>query len=173
MNINILLIVVGIILAFNVIMGYKEGMTHQLVTLVSTIIGGIVVVLISVGLRNYVSGHLLNVLLVLVLLAALAIIQVAVKAFFFSLKIISKFPILHGLDRVVGIFFGAVETLILVWFLYTILMMFDLGLVGDLIKRYTRESEILTWLFEKNYVRFLLDRYLPENWTDWFSILKG
>lgn len=166
---NLLLIMAAIVLVVNIIFGYKKGMVHQLVSLVSTIIGGIVVLLISAGLRNYVSGDLLNALLVLVLLATLAIIQVALKAFFFSLKIVSKLPIIHGLDRVLGIFFGAVETVVLIWILYAIIMMFDLGLVGELIKAYTSESEILTWIFEKNYVLFLIEKFMPDKLLDFLK----
>lgn len=163
---NILLILAFVALAANVVWGYKKGMVHQLVSLVSLIIGGIVVMLISAALRHYVEGNLLNVLLVMVLLATLAIVQVAVKAFFFSIKLVSKFPIIHGIDRFLGIFFGVVQTVILIWILYTIIMMFELGTVGDLIKTYTRESQLLTWLYEKNYIMFLVDQFLPEKLMD-------
>lgn len=159
---NLLLIVVAIVLIGNVAGGYKRGMVRQLISFVSLIVMCIIAALIANGMKNYVDGNVLNVILAVFLLCILGIAHHLLGIVFFSAKVISKLPIVHWLDKLAGIVFGVLETILLLWMVYTFHMMMNLGMVGEQIMEYTRSSRILTWLYQHNYLAYLVENFTAD-----------
>ena len=71
---------------------------------------------------------------------------------FFSAKLISKLPVIHWADKLLGVVIGVLETLLLLWTVYTFTMTFGTGTVGQLILTYTEENPVLLWLYRYNYL---------------------
>ena len=159
---NLLLICAVILLIFNIVSGYKRGMVRQVISLVSLIILCTVAVLIAHGLSSYYEGKILNVITVVLLLVLLGIARHFLGAVFFSAKMISKLPVVHWLDKLLGIVSGALETVLILWTLFTFTMMMDLGMIGQLILNYTAESSILLWFYQHNYLADLVEQLGTE-----------
>ncbi|MCM1044084.1 MAG: CvpA family protein [Candidatus Gastranaerophilales bacterium] len=157
---NLLFVAAVILLIVNVVTGYKRGMVKQVISLVSLVVLCTVAVLVGNGLRSYQNKEFLNVAVAVLLLAALGIAHHLLGIVFFSAKMIAKLPIVHWLDHLLGIVFGALETVLLLWTLYTFVMMMDLGMIGQMIVSYTAENDILTWLYQHNYLAHLIEQYV-------------
>lgn len=159
---NLMLIIVAIFLLCKMVDGYKKGMVKEIISFVSLIILCIVLALIANGVSSYFDGQFAKLIVVLFLLIALGVVHHLLGVLFFSAKLISKLPIVHWLDKVLGIVVGVLETVLILWTIYTFIMLLDLGAIGQQILIYTEESEILLWLYQHNYLAYLLQQISAE-----------
>lgn len=162
MNINILLVIVILVAAFKVADGFKKGMVKQIISLVSLVVLCAIFALIANGISSYHSGRIFNVVLVVILLAALGIVHHLLGLVFFSAKMISKLPVLHFVNKLLGAVFGAMEVVLFLWTIYTLIMMLDMGAIGQVILSYAEESRILSWLYNHNWLAYGIERALQE-----------
>ncbi len=156
---NLLLIAAGLLLIFNIVSGYKRGMVKQVISLVSLVILCIVAVLAANGLQSYYDGKYVNIAVVVISLAILGVVHHLLGIVFFSAKLITKLPVISWVDKLLGIVFGALETVLILWTVYTFAMMMDLGMIGQMILSYTSEDRILSWLYQHNYLAFLVENF--------------
>ncbi len=159
---NLMLIIVAIFLLCKMVDGYKKGMVKEIISFVSLIILCIVLALIANGVSSYFDGQFAKLIVVLFLLIALGVVHHLLGVLFFSAKLISRLPIVHWLDKVLGIVVGVLETVLILWTIYTFIMLLDLGAIGQQILIYTEESEILLWLYQHNYLAYLLQQISAE-----------
>ncbi len=158
MNINFFLIIIIIVLAFKIISGYKRGMVKEIISFVSLILVCIVAVLLGNGVQSYLKGEFFGVAAAFLLLAVLSIVHHLLSVVFFSAKMVSKLPIVHWLDKLLGVVAGALETVVILWTIYTLIILFDTGMVGQQILLYTEESSVLSWLYQHNYLAVWVQR---------------
>ncbi|MCM1326789.1 MAG: CvpA family protein [Bacteroidales bacterium] len=161
---NLLLIILLALMIGCMAEGYKKGMVHQIISFVSMIVLCVTAALLANGAKNYVDGKLLNVVIVVVLLVLLGVARHFLGVFFFSAKMLSKLPIISWLNKLAGIVFGALEIVLVLWTVYTFVIMMDLGAIETWIMQYTAESRILTWLYENNFIAQLIDK-IAEDFT--------
>lgn len=158
MNLNLLLVIMAVVLICMVMDGYKKGMVKSLISLISLLITCVVLFLIGNGLSSYFDGKIFNVILTILLLAAIGLVHHFLNIVFFSAKMIVKLPIVHSLDKLLGIVVGILETVLIVWTIYAFNIFRDLGTLGQVIVDYTRDSRILTCLYENNYLAYLVEQ---------------
>lgn len=158
MSINILLIIVIIALVYKASDGYKKGMVKEVVSLVSLVVLCLMLALIGSGIRSYLDRNMTNVVVTVILLAVLGIAHHLLNVVLFPAKLISKLPIINFVDKLLGIVFGALEVVLLLWTIYTFVMMMDMGVIEELIVSYTSESKILTWFYSHNYLAYWIER---------------
>ena len=186
MNLNLLLVIMAVVLICMVMDGYKKGMVKSLISLISLLITCVVLFLIGNGLSSYFDGKIFNVILTILLLAAIGLVHHLLNIVFFSAKMIVKLPIVHSLDKLLGIVVGILETVLIVsktvipsilgiiisnrikstllflniniWTIYAFNIFRDLGTLGQVIVDYTRDSRILTCLYENNYLAYLVEQ---------------
>ncbi len=154
---NILSIIVLIVLILKMIEGYKQGMVKEIISFVSLLVLCVVVALISCGLQSYMEKEFLGVVIAVLLLGLLGIAHHLLGLVFFSAKLISKLPIIHWADKLLGIVAGALETLVILWTVFIFAMNASLGMLGQQVLMYTQESEILSWLYRYNLLAKLLE----------------
>jgi uncharacterized membrane protein required for colicin V production len=152
----------AILLIYNVTDGYKKGMVRKLISLVSMIVLCVVLGLTVNGISSYENGKFVNVAIVIVVLCILGIVRHLLGVVFFSAKIISKLPVIHSIDKLMGIIFGMLETVMILWTLYTVVIMLDVGVIGSLIKGWTTENEILTWMYRNNYLAYWINNFVSK-----------
>jgi len=157
-NLNLLFITVVVVLILCVASGYKKGAVKEIIAMVSLLITSIVVILLANGVSSYVDGKIFNVILVVILLAVVGLVRHLLGVVFFSAKLIAKLPIVSWLDKLLGIAVGVAETVLLLWTLYTFIMLMDLGTIGQMLLQSTQDSKILTWFFEHNYLAGLVEQ---------------
>lgn len=159
---NIMLIILAVFFLFKIVDGYKKGMVKEIISLVTLIIMGIMVMLISRGLQSYMKKEAVGVIIAVVLLALLGIVHHLLGVVFFSAKMITKLPVVHWANKLLGALFGAVEVIFLLQIVYTFIMFFGLGMIGQQILEYTRESVVLTKLYEHNVVAKMMEDLMSQ-----------
>lgn len=157
-KLNILLIIFLIVALCNALEGYKKGMVKVVISFVSLIVTCIVVVLLGNALKSYYDGEIINVVIMVLLLCVVGLARHLLGVVFFSAKVLSKLPIVSWLNKLLGIVFGIFETVLILWTIYTFIMILDLGMVGQIILDNTEESSVLSWLYQHNYLAYLIEQ---------------
>ncbi|MCM1120532.1 MAG: CvpA family protein [bacterium] len=159
---NIMLVIIVLFFLFKIVDGYKKGMVKEIISLVTLIIMGIMVMLISRGLHSYMEKEAVGVIIAIVLLALLGIVHHLLGVVFFSAKMITKLPVVHWANKLLGAVFGALEVIFLLLLVYSFIMFFGLGMIGQQILEYTRESAVLTKLYEHNIVAKMMEDLMKQ-----------
>lgn len=150
MDINLFAVIVLIVLFFNMCEGYKKGMVKEIISFVSLIFLCLFAALAGNGIGSYHDGKMLNVFVTVFLLAVLGILHHLIKVAVFPAKVISKLPVIHGLDKILGVAVGALETILILWTVYVFVAIMNLGEIGTYIMNSTTEIPALAWLYEHN-----------------------
>lgn len=159
---NFLLLIVILAAILKAIDGFNKGMVKEIISLVSLAVLCAVAALLAQGVSSYNDGKIFNAAVAVVLLVLLGVVHNLLKLAFFSAKLISKLPMIHFVDKLLGVVFGVFEVVLLLWMVYTLVMMLDLGAVEEVIISYTRENEALTWLYRKNYLAYFIENLLSR-----------
>lgn len=154
MSFNLLLIVVGIAAIAKAVDGYKKGMIKEIISLISLVILCAVIALLAGGISSYHDGKVYNVVVTAILMGVLGVVQHLLGLVLFPAKLISKLPVVSFLNKLLGIVFGVFEVVLMLWTVYTFVMMMDLGVIGQMILSYTEESQILAFLYRHNYLAY-------------------
>lgn len=149
---NLLAIIVLILLVVKVLEGYNRGAIKEIISFVSLIVLCAVAALIGKGLESYLHKEFVGVAVTILLLCVLGIAHHLLGLIFFSAKLISKLPVVHWLDKIMGMAVGALEVILLLWTVYTFIMYFGLGVIGQQILAYTQENSVLLWLYQYNFL---------------------
>lgn len=159
---NILLLAVIVVTILKIMDGYKKGMVKEIISFVSLVVMCVVVLLLGSGLHSYMEKEILGVVIAVLLLVILGIAHHALKLVFFSAKLISKLPIVHSADKILGMLVGALEVVLILWTIYTFIMYFEMGMIGNLMIEYSRDSKILTWLYEHNILAGVVEKAISN-----------
>jgi len=151
---NLLLIIVGIVLIWRVVEGFRVGMVREIISFVSLVVMSVSVVLLGIALSSYMDKDIVKMVVAIILLLLLCIAHRIISLVFFSAKLISKLPVVHGIDRLLGGVVGVLETILIVWVIFALIMTFGLGIIGDQIVLYVKESWLLSFLYEHNYLAY-------------------
>lgn len=159
---NFLLLGLIVLAVINVVRGYKKGMVKAIISLVSLVILCVVVTLLAYGISSYNDGNFFHVALMIILLIVLGLVHHLLSVVFFSAKMVTKLPVVHSLDKLLGVLFGFFETILILWTLYTFVMMMDLGVIEEMIVIWTDQNPVLTWLYRYNYLAYGIEWLLGE-----------
>ena len=159
---NIMLIVVVIYALFKVADGYKKGIVKEIVSLVTLCVMGIMIVLTSKGLHSYMEKEVVGVIIAVVLMALLGVVHHLLNVVLFSAKMIAKLPVIHGVNKIFGAVFGVLEVILTLQIVYVLIMYFGLGMIGQQIVEYTRESIVLTKIYQYNVVARFVESLMSE-----------
>lgn len=161
-KINIMLVIVVLAIVCKMVDGYKKGMVKEVVSMISMVVLCVVAALVAYGLNSYHDGKVFNVAVVVLLLVLLVTAHHLIGIALFPAKLAAKLPVIHSVDKLLGIVFGAVEIILVLWTLYAFTMMMDMGAVGQMILSYTEDSAVLTWLYQYNYLARGIQHLLGE-----------
>lgn len=164
---NILLLIVLALLIIKIISGSKLGMVREIISFVSLIVLSLFVILVGKGLQSYADGEIFSLVVVVFLLGILGILHHLLGVVFLPAKLISKLPIVRTGDRILGIVVGILETILILWTTYTLIMMLDTGVVGTWILELTADNPILTWFYEHNYLSYWIEQLGAEFHVNW------
>lgn len=159
---NIMLVIMVVCVLFKIADGYKKGMVKEVISLVTLTVIGIMVVLISKGLHSYMEKEIVGVVIAVVLLALLGIVHHILGVVLFSAKMIAKLPVVHWANKVLGAVFGALEVILILQIVYVFIMYFGLGMIGQQILEYTKESTVLEKVFQYNIVAKLVENLMGQ-----------
>lgn len=150
MNLTLIIVLVILILAGR--HGYKKGFTKELTNLISWVVTLFVMSLVIMLYTSLISNETKNSIYTVIVLLAVAIIYGVVKIFLKSVKILAKLPVIKFLDQTLGFLVGLAEGFVLIWLLYVLNESGLLGAFGEMIRTDTVKSEILSTIYEYNYL---------------------
>lgn len=76
-----------------------------------------------------------------------------------AIGIVSKIPLIKGVNQLLGFFAGGIYGLVLVWIGFYLVALTSAGETGRMIVSYIYQSPLLTYLYENNLVLTLILRY--------------
>lgn len=154
---NLLVIIVLVVLVWKIREGFKRGMVREIISFISLIVLGIVVALIGNAMESYMEKEYLGVAIAILLLGILGIVHHLLGVVFFSAKVLSRLPVIHWADKLLGMAAGVLETVLILWIVYLFIMRFGLGMVGQQILVYTEDNPVLMWLYQYNFLAGWVD----------------
>lgn len=113
----------GIILIFlwRMAAGFRKGIVQEIISLIAMAAAGVCVFLIIGAVGSFMDQEIGSLIQIVAVLIAVCLAYRLVNLLFVSLKLISKLPIVKGLDKVLGAVVGFAEAGILVRFLVQII----------------------------------------------------
>ena len=160
-TINFLLLIVLGVALIKLIDGYKKGIIKEIISLVSLFVLCAVVALVAGGISCYQDKKILHVVVAFLLLGVLGVVHHLLGVVFFSAKMISKLPVVHFADKLLGAVFGVLEVLLVLWTIDTLVLMMDENSLTNLYATYVNDSELLTWISDKNYLSRFVEQVIP------------
>ena len=149
---NFTLIIVLLILILAAVHGYKKGITKELSGLISWAVTLFVIALVIMLYTSFQNNEGRNTIFTIILLIIVGMIYSVVRFVLKPAKFIAKLPLFHFLDQILGLVIGIGEGILIVWLLYVLNESGTLGQFGDMIRTDTARSEILSLLYEYNYL---------------------
>lgn len=158
---NIVLFIVQLLLLGGAIKGYKKGLVKELSSFIGLIMALMAVVFIVGAVQGYQQQNtrqmIVSGICFVVVILAYKIIDFILE----SLNLVSKLPLLGGVNKLAGIAAGAAEGVIIVWILFLILTTFNFWGLGEYITASIKGDQILGFLFYNKYIMELMSQ-LPK-----------
>lgn len=154
-----MLIIVALAVVLKMVDGYKKGMVKEIISFLSLIILCIVGALVAVGVNSYIEGNgkIFNVFVMVLLLSLVGIVHHLLGLVGFPFEMVAELPGISVLNKLLGIVAGACEVILILWTVYTFVMMMDIGPIGQMIRDYTVDSKILSWFYQHNLLAYGID----------------
>lgn len=146
------LLIVFFIIILAMIHGFKKGFTKEISSLISWAVTLFVMTLVIMLYTSFSASEGKNMIMTTVMLVVTGIIYSIIKFVFKPAKIIAKLPLFRFLDQMLGLVIGIAEGFVLVWLMYVLNESGMLGGLGDMIRADTAKNEILSFIYEYNYL---------------------
>ena len=154
---NWLLIIMAVILIWRVAEGIHRGMVKEIISFISLVVLSLVIGLLGTALSKYFEKDILSMIVAILLLLILCVAHRLLSLVLFSAKLISKLPVVHSCDKLLGALMGVLETVLLLWTVYTLIRTFGLGMAGQQLLEYAAQNPVLSFLYKYNYLQLLVD----------------
>ena len=141
MTINWLIILCIILLIWRIVEGFNRGMVKEIISCVSLIVLSIVAILAMTAFTRYMKKDILSMASAIIILLVVLLAHRILGIVFFSAKLVSKLPVIHSADKLLGAVVGVVETALIIWLVFA--MTGKMGMVGSLIVENIADSRIL------------------------------
>lgn len=113
----IALIIIAIIFIWRIAAGFRKGMVQEIISLIAMCAAGFCVILILGAVGSYLNKEIGKTIQIIVVLIVVCVIYRLVHVLFTSLELISKLPIIKGVDKLLGAVVGLAEAGLIVAFL--------------------------------------------------------
>lgn len=126
----IALIIIAIIFIWRITAGFRKGMIQEIISLIAMVIAGVCVILILGAAGSYLNQEIGKTIQMVAVLAVVCLIYRLVHVLFISLELISKLPIIKGVDKLLGAVVGLTEAILIVGFLVYFLKNWGLSILA-------------------------------------------
>lgn len=105
----IALIIIAIIFIWRIVAGFRKGMVQEITSLIVMGVAGFCVVLILGAISSYSNQEIGKTIQMVAVLIVVCLVYRLVHVLFTSLELISKLPIIKGVDKLLGAVVGLAE----------------------------------------------------------------
>lgn len=151
---NWLLIIIVVLLIWRVAEGIHRGMIKELISFISLAFLCVVAILVWNILTNYMQKDIFKIIVAVLLLLLLLIAHKILGIVFFSAKLVSHLPVIHSADKLLGALIGVLETVLIVWILFT--FSDRMGTLGDIIIESAGQYKFTRVLYDRDLLQTLL-----------------
>ena len=123
------LIIIALIFIWRVAVGFRKGMVQEIISLIAMGVAGICVILILGAIGSYFDQEIGKVIQTVLILFAVCLVYRLVHVLFTSLELVSKLPIVKGLDNLLGAVVGCAEAVLIVGLLVYFLKKWGLSMM--------------------------------------------
>ena len=123
------LIIIALIFIWRVAVGFRKGMVQEIISLIAMGVAGICVILILGAIGSYFDQEIGKVIQTVLILFAVCLVYRLVHVLFTSLELVSKLPIVKGLDKLLGAVIGCAEAVLIVGLLVYFLKKWGLSML--------------------------------------------
>ena len=123
------LIIIVLIFIWRVAIGFRKGMVQEVISLIAMAVAGGCVVLILGAIGSYLNQEIGKVIQMVLVLFAVCLVYRLVHVLFTSLELVSKLPIIKGLDKLLGAVVGCAEAVLIVGLLVYLLKNWGLSMI--------------------------------------------
>jgi hypothetical protein len=127
-------------------------MVKEIISFVTLLVLSVAIALIGTAVLSYLEQDILSLIIAVVLLIVLCVANQIVSIAFFPAKVLAKLPVISFADKVCGAVIGVLETILILWTLYTLLVTINMGAIGQQIFVWVQENAVLRFLYEYNYL---------------------
>ncbi len=110
----IALIIIALIFIWRVATGFRKGMVQEIVSLIAMAVAGVCIFLILGAVGNYLNHEIGKMVQIIVVLFVVCLVYRLVHILFTSLKLISKLPVIKGVDKLLWGLIGCAEAALIV-----------------------------------------------------------
>lgn len=110
----IALVLIAVIFIWRIAAGFRRGMVQEIVSLIAMAVVGVCVVLIVGAVGSYLEKEISKTLVMVAVLFIVCAVYRMVHVLFTSLELISRLPIIKGVDKLLGAVVGAAEAGVIV-----------------------------------------------------------
>ena len=158
---NIVFFVVLLLLIGGGVKGYKRGMVEEVNTVLALVLALAAIAMFVVAAQGYMEHETLRTILGIVCMTVAILVYKIADFILSSLKLISSVPVLRGVNKLLGFGVGVLESVLLIWAIFTVIVAFEFGGISNYILTQMRENALLTWLFKNNYLADMMAGWLP------------
>lgn len=105
----IALIIIGIIFIWRIAAGFRKGMVKEIISLIAMTVACFCIVLIMGIIGSYLDNETGKVVQMVAGLFIICLAYRLIHILFTSLELISKLPVIKGVDKILGAIVGIVE----------------------------------------------------------------
>lgn len=125
----IALIIIVLIFIWRITTGFRKGMVQEIVSLIAMAVAGLCIFLIMGAIGNYLNHEIGKMIQIICVLFVVCLVYRLVHVLFTSLELISKLPIIKGVDKLLGALVGCVEAALIVAILVYLLKNWGLSVL--------------------------------------------
>lgn len=125
----IALIIIVLIFLWRITTGFRKGMVQEIVSLIAMAVAGFCIFLIMGAIGNYLNHEIGKMIQIICVLFVVCLVYRLVHVLFTSLELISKLPIIKGVDKLLGALVGCVEAALIVAILVYLLKNWGLSVL--------------------------------------------
>ena len=129
----IALVIIILIFIWRITAGFRKGMVHELVSLIAVIVATFCIVLILGAVGSYMNQEIAKVIQMIVVLFVVCLVYRLGNILFTSLELISKLPVIKGLDKLLGAGLGFIEAGLIVGILVYFLKNWGLSILTNVL----------------------------------------
>ena len=130
-------------------------------TVLALVLALAAIAMFVVAAQGYMEHETLRTILGIVCMTVAILVYKIADFILSSLKLISSVPVLRGVNKLLGFGVGVLESVLLIWAIFIVIVSFEFGGISNYILTQMRENALLTWLFKNNYLADMMAGWLP------------
>ena len=126
----IALALIAVIFIWRIAAGFRRGLVQEIISLIAMAVAGVCVVLIIGAVGSYLEKEISKTITMVAVLFIVCAVYRLVHVLFTSLELISRLPVIKGVDKLLGAVTGAAEAGVIVGVLVYLLKNWGLSFLA-------------------------------------------